>query len=279
MASLSLAPSALPETPDETIRRLTAELREAYEQQTATAEVLQVINSSPGNLTPVFDAMLDKAANLCATEAGVLFTYEHEHFRVAAWHGELTPLRDFLTREPLRPNPNTGLGSMARERRLIHITDVSLRDSYKQRDPLSVASVELGGIRTFMAVPLVKEELLLGAFALYRQQVEPFSEKQIALVQNFAAQAVIAMENARLLTETREALEQQTATAEVLQVINSSPGDEFMTCSTSAVAVCCSKASRVSVISRAFSIAMTACAAKFSSSAICLSENGPTSMR
>jgi two-component system, NtrC family, sensor kinase len=205
--------------------RLITETREALQQQTATAEVLQVINSSPGNLTPVFDVMLDKAANLCATEAGVLFTYEHEHFRVAAWHGELTPLRDFLTREPLRPNPNTALGSMARERRLIHITDVSLRDSYKQRDPLSVASVELGGIRTFMAVPLVKEGSLLGAFTLYRQQVRPFSDKQIALVQNFADQAVIAMENARLISETREALEQQTATAEVLQVINSSPGD------------------------------------------------------
>ncbi|HEV8003784.1 MAG TPA: hypothetical protein VGP63_28215, partial [Planctomycetaceae bacterium] len=87
-----------------------AERDEALEQQTATAEVLGVINSSPGDLAPVFDAMLDKAANLCAAEAGVLFIYEHEHFQVAAWHGELTPLRDFLTREPLRPSPNTGLG-------------------------------------------------------------------------------------------------------------------------------------------------------------------------
>jgi PAS domain S-box-containing protein len=202
-----------------------AERDEALEQQTATAEVLGVINSSPGDLAPVFDAMLDKAANLCAAEAGVLFIDEHEHFQVAAWHGELTPLRDFLTREPLRPSPNTGLGNMARELRLIHITDVASRDSYKQGDPLSVASVELGGIRTFMAVPLVKEGSLLGAFTLYRQQVQPFSDRQIALLQNFAAQAVIAMENARLITETREALEQQTATAEVLQVINSSPGD------------------------------------------------------
>jgi len=205
--------------------RLITETREALEQRTATAEVLGVINSSPGDLAPVFDAMLDKAANLCAAEAGVLFTYEHEHFEVAAWHGQLTPLRDFLTRGPLRPSPNTGLGSMARERRLVHIADIASRDSYKQRDPLSVASVELGGIRTFMAVPLVKEGSLLGAFTLYRQQVQPFSDKQIALVQNFAAQAVIAMENARLITETREALEQQTATAEVLGVINSSPGD------------------------------------------------------
>jgi hypothetical protein len=139
---------------DELQRRLD----EALVRETATAEVLQVINSSPGDLAPVFDAMLDKAVNLCAAEAGVLFTYDHEHFRVAAWHGTLTPLRDFLTREPLRPSPKTWLGTMARERRLIHITDVSSRDSYKQRDPLTVASVELGGIRTFMAVPLVKKD-------------------------------------------------------------------------------------------------------------------------
>ena len=211
------------------IRRINAELQqrldEALAREAATAEVLQVINSSPGDLAPVFDAMLDKAANLCAAEAGVLFTYEHEHFQVAAWHGTLTPLRDFLIREPLRPSPNTGLGSMVRERRLIHITDISLRDSYKQRDPLTVASVELGGIRTFMAVPLLKEGSLLGAFTLYRQRVEPFTDRQIELVRAFADQAVIAIENARLIAEQHEALDQQTATAEVLQVINSSPGD------------------------------------------------------
>ena len=211
------------------LRRAKEELQrrldEALAREAATAEVLQVINSSPGNLAPLFEVMLDKAANLCAAEAGVLFTYEYEHFRVAAWHGTLTPLRDFLTREPLRPGPKTGLGVMARERRLIHITDVSKRDSYKQRDPLTVASVELGGIRTFMAVPLVKEGSLLGAFTLYRQRVEPFTDRQVELIRTFADQAVIAMENARLLTETREALDQQTATAEVLQVINSSPGD------------------------------------------------------
>ena len=205
--------------------RLITETREALEQQTATAEVLQVINSSPGDLQPVFDAMLDKAARLCEADIGILFSHDNGSFIAAAWHGTPEPFREFLTREPLRPSPDTGLGSMARERRPIRLDDVKEQGSYHRGDPLSVASVELGGIRTFAAVPLVKDETLVGSFVVYRREVRPFSDKQIALLQNFAAQAVIAMENARLITETREALEQQTATAEVLGVINSSPGD------------------------------------------------------
>ncbi|MBO0737481.1 MAG: GAF domain-containing protein, partial [Alphaproteobacteria bacterium] len=121
----------------------------------------------------------------------------------AAWHGTPEPFREFLTREPLRPNAETGLGDMIREKRVIHLTDVLERNSFRLRDPLSVASVELAGIRTLMAVPLIKDGALLGAFVVYRQEVRPFSEKQISLVQNFAAQAVIAMENARLLGELR----------------------------------------------------------------------------
>ena len=205
--------------------RLITETREALDQQTATAEVLGVINASPGDLTPVFDAMLDKATSLCEADMGILFTHDSGSFIAAGWHGTPEPFREFLTREPLRPSPDTGLGSMVLERRLIHLTDVLERDSYRRGDPLSVASVELGRIRTFAAVPLVKDEALVGAFVVYRQEVRPFSGKQIALLENFAAQAVIAMENARLITETREALDQQTATAEVLGVINSSPGD------------------------------------------------------
>ncbi|MGC1888171.1 MAG: GAF domain-containing protein, partial [Stellaceae bacterium] len=193
--------------------RLIIETREALDQQTATAEVLQVINSSPGDLAPVFDAMLRKALQLCVAELGNLLIYEGDCFRTVSLHGAPEAFVEFMTRGPIRPGPHTGLARLARQRRLVHIADLAAEEGYRERDPLRVASVELAGMRTFLAVPLVKDDALLGALVIYRQEVRPFSEKQIALVQNFAAQAVIAMENARLITETREALDQQTATA------------------------------------------------------------------
>ena len=156
---------------------------------------------------------------LCEAQLGLLLEYADGCFRAARLHGAPPAYVDFMTRKPIRPGPRTGLATMVRERKVVHIADLSDEAAYHERDPLRVASVELAGMRTFLAVPLMKDAALMGAFVIYRQEVRPFSEKQIALLQNFAAQAVIAMENARLITETREALEQQTATAEVLQVI------------------------------------------------------------
>jgi len=205
--------------------RLITETREALEQQTATGEVLQVINSSPGDLAPVFDAMLDKALRLCEASFGILSTREGDGLRRRAVLNLPPSLDEFLANEPLDISPNTFVGRAFRERKVIHIPDILEAEPYRRGVPLAVATYELAGARTMLWVPLVKDDAALGVFTIYRTEVRPFTDKQIALLENFAAQAVIAMENARLITETREALEQQTATAEVLGVINSSPGE------------------------------------------------------
>ena len=212
------------------LRRELAEARverdEALARETATSEVLGVINSSPGDLTPVFDAILEKAMRLCEAAFGVLWAYEGDRYRAAAVRGAPRAFVEFL-RQPLQPHYHSGTGlerTLPGEDLIINY-DMSAEESYQSADPMRRAIVDLGGARSHIAVALRKNGALLGAITVFHQEIRVFSDKQIALLRNFAAQAVIAMENARLITETREALDQQTTTAEVLQVINSSPGD------------------------------------------------------
>jgi class 3 adenylate cyclase len=201
----------------------TVERDEALAEQTAIAEVLQVINSSPGDLVPVFEAIIEKATRLCGSAFGIVWTYDRltERYRPGVAHRLPTAFADFLDGD-YEAGPVAALNVLGDEP-FLHILDEAESEGYRTgSSPLRRAMVDVGGARTALAVPLHRRDTVL---ALYRQEVRPFSDKQIALLQNFAAQAVIAMENARLITETREALERQTATAEVLQVINSSPGD------------------------------------------------------
>ena len=204
--------------------RLLTETREALEQQTATAEVLQVINSSPGDLAPVFDAMLDKAMRLCGADEGALRTFDGSLFHLVSARGDEPEVIDRLRQlGPIRGEGPT-FERFVRGERVVSIADMRETDAYRDY-PDARERIRVRGIRSWLGVALHKEDALLGVVIIHRKQVLPFSDKQIALLQNFAAQAVIAMENARLITETREALEQQTATAAVLQVINASPGD------------------------------------------------------
>ena len=203
--------------------RLITETREALEQQTATAEVLSVINSSPGDLSPVFDAMLEKATRLCNAPFGQLAIYDGGLFRFVAAHGEEAFALN-LQREPHPPSDGVTWLRILGGENVVHVPDVRDTDLYRSGHLRTREFVDNGHGRSLLSVALRRDETLLGVLSIYRQQPQPFTDKQIALLQNFAAQAVIAMENARLITETREALEQQTATAEVLGVINSSPG-------------------------------------------------------
>src|SRR5215472_7666738 len=202
-----------------------SELAEAVAQQAASSEVLQVINSSPGELAPVFDALLDKVLRLCEASYGTLLTWDGERLHRSSFRGASVELLEALGgSEPVMPPPGSVADRLLRGEDIIYTADITQDPSFVRSPRVQILG-RVGGVRGYIAVPLRKDNRLLGFIAIYRREVRPFTDKQIALLQNFAAQAVIAMENARLLTETREALEQQTATAEVLQVINSSPGD------------------------------------------------------
>ena len=227
------------------VEQRTADLTAALEQQTATAEVLGVISSSPGDLEPVFRAMLKNAMRICEAQFGVLLLYKDGAFHEVSDYGLPPAFAECYRRNPvISPPPSDPLGRVALTLQTVHVADVTKEPDYAKRFPPIVELVEVGGARTMIVVPMLKDAKLVGVIAIFRQHLELFTDKQIALVAGFSSQAVIAIENTRLLSELRQSLDQQTATADVLRVISSSPGElqpVFHTMLENATRICESK--------------------------------------
>src|SRR6516164_4090537 len=206
--------------------RLVQELQESLEQQIAVSDVLQAITVSPGNLQPVLDTVLENARRLCDAEFGNIYRWDGDALHLLAWRNTPHAFAEYRKRAPFRPSPTTLIGRMLKTKSVVHVADAAANRDYRERtDPSLVAAIELGGVRSYVAVPMLKEDELIGSFTLFRQEVRPFTDRQIALITSFANQVSIAIENARLVNELRESLEQQAAAADVLNIISRSTFD------------------------------------------------------